>query len=61
MLYTTQTSFGFKIAYKTYLKKVTKLKETPTRNYYQTELQKHKNNISMQWKIINTMPQKIRK
>ena len=39
--------------YNTYLKKVTKLKETAKRNYYQNELQKHKNNISMQWKIIN--------
>ena len=39
--------------YKTYLKKVTKLKDTAKRNYYQNELQKHKNNTSMQWKIIN--------
>ena len=39
--------------YKTYVKEVTKQKETAKRNYYQNELQKHKNNISMQWKIIN--------
>ena len=39
--------------YKTYLKKVTKLKETANRNYYQNELPKHKNNIPIQWKIIN--------
>ena len=39
--------------YKTYLKKVTKLKDTAKRNCYKNELQKHKNNISMQWKIIN--------
>ena len=51
MLQTTQTSLISK--YKTYLKKVTKLKDTAKRNYYQNELQKHKNNISMQWKIIS--------
>ena len=51
MLQTTQTSLISK--YKTYLKKVTKLKDTAKRNYFQNELQQHKNNISMQWKIIN--------
>ena len=39
--------------YKNYLNKLTRLKQVAKKNYYQNELNKHKNNLSKQWKLIN--------
>ena len=41
------------LKYKTYLNKLTKLKEIAKKIYYQKELQLHKDNVSKEWKIIN--------
>ena len=39
--------------YKKYLHKLTRLKQIAKKNYYQNELNKNKNNLSLQWKLIN--------
>ena len=39
--------------YKNYFNKLTRLKQVAKKNYYQNELNKHKNNLSKQWKLIN--------
>ena len=46
-----QKSHSF-LKYKTYLNKLTKLKEI-AKKIYQKKLQSHKDNVSKQWKIIN--------
>ena len=39
--------------YKNYLHKLTRLKQVAKKNYYQNELNKDRNNLSQQWKLIN--------
>ena len=41
--------------YKSYLNRLTKIKEIVKRNYYQNELATHRDVLAKQWKIINEL------
>ena len=51
MLQATKDASNFQIQKLSY--KLTRLKQVAKKNYYQNELNKHKNNLSQQWKLIN--------